>query len=386
MNTNTPTTLSLFYGALGRSPRPTRMALYLARNAKHTVCAEGVDPTFDMGQICFVPLKARSFASKILRRVMLFCGMFERDVWNSSAKTAFEHLRMNVYTHIFCHDIALLPIACALKDTATKSGICAKIIMDLREYYPKEFENSFLWRITLGRFYRYLCKTYLPSVDVACTVSPGLAKAYQEHFALSCALIPSYSLYQEISPHATQAAQIRLIHHGGASAGRNLEGMIDVVKKLPNCFSLDYMLIAKKNDPYLAKLRLLAADCPRIRFLPPVPMQNIVPTIAQYDIGVFYLLPNTFNHEYTLPNKIFEYIQARLAVVVSPCPDMRDFVLQQGVGVVADDFTPESFAQALCALTPQRIDSYKYASHSIARHCAWERHEAWLHSLIQPNI
>ena len=55
-------------------------------------------------------------------------------------------------------------------------------------------------------------------------------------------------------------------------------------------------------------------------------MHEIVDTIAEYDIGLFILSPINFNYYHALPNKLFEFIQARLAIAVSPSPEMARIV------------------------------------------------------------
>ena len=46
----------------------------------------------------------------------------------------------------------------------------------------------------------------------------------------------------------------------------------------------------------------------------------------QYDVGVF-LLPASFpNQVHVLPNKLFDYIQARLAVAIGPSHEMAEVV------------------------------------------------------------
>ncbi len=73
------------------------------------------------------------------------------------------------------------------------------------------------------------------------------------------------------------------------------------------------------------------------------------------------LLTN-LNYKYALPNKLFEFIQARLAVAISPLLEMTKIVKQYDLGIVADDFTPESMAHELNKLTKDKIDYYKHQS------------------------
>ncbi len=57
------------------------------------------------------------------------------------------------------------------------------------------------------------------------------------------------------------------------------------------------------------------------------------------------------------------YVQVRLALAVSPLPEMKKLVDIYDLGIVADDFDPKSFAQKLNLLTREEIDYYKSQSH-----------------------
>ena len=95
-------------------------------------------------------------------------------------------------------------------------------------------------------------------------------------------------------------------------------------------------------------------------------MQGLVRMANHYDIGLFLLPPVNFNWRFTLPNKLFEFIQGRLAIAIGPSPEMARVVRKYGLGVVADDFAPETLAAALNALDGSAIGAFKRASHAAA--------------------
>jgi hypothetical protein len=93
-----------------------------------------------------------------------------------------------------------------------------------------------------------------------------------------------------------------------------------------------------------------------------VPSEEIVPFITRYDAGIFLIPPINFNYAHTLPNKLFDFIQARLAVVIGPTPEMVRVVNRYDIGIVSDAFTAESLAGALSTLTPEKVAHYKSQS------------------------
>ncbi|HEX9928894.1 MAG TPA: hypothetical protein VGB02_10195, partial [Pyrinomonadaceae bacterium] len=69
-----------------------------------------------------------------------------------------------------------------------------------------------------------------------------------------------------------------------------------------------------------------------------------------------------FNNKYALPNKLFEFIQGRLAICVAPSPEMARIVKEFDLGIVAQDFSAENMAQAIKTLTTEKISHFKMQS------------------------
>jgi hypothetical protein len=145
------------------------------------------------------------------------------------------------------------------------------------------------------------------------------------------------------------------------------------MRSLDERFSLDFVLVSRDGDGYVRRLRALAAGDERIRFLPPVAMGELTTFANAYDVGVYLLRADNFNRRFALPNKIFEFVQARLAVAVGPSPEMARLVREHGLGVVAQDERPESLAAALSALDAGAVWEYKQRSHAAAGQLCAER-------------
>jgi len=133
-------------------------------------------------------------------------------------------------------------------------------------------------------------------------------------------------------------------------------------------FTLDLMLM-DDDAAHVHDLRRLAEEIApgRIFFRDPVPPLDIVRTVAEYDIGLCVIQPITYNTLMMLPNKMFEYIQAGLAVCVGPSPAMVEVVRRFGVGVVAASFTPRDVAATLDRLTVDQVEAMRTAALRAAR-------------------
>ena len=82
------------------------------------------------------------------------------------------------------------------------------------------------------------------------------------------------------------------------------------------------LLLMPNDEAYRDELRARCAGADARAVLDPVPYQRPGATLNGYDVGVFVLPPVNVNYEWTLPNKFFDYVQARLGVIVGPSPEM----------------------------------------------------------------
>lgn len=380
--------LQIFSGSLGRDPRPTRFYSLLRSLGSVTVCAAPPVADFETPEEFFdLCQTSHSLSRRIRWAAGLLCHRYEQDIWTSRRREIFECLKGRDFSAIICQEGLLVPLALAIREARANAGKPCPVILDAREYYPRQFEQKFLWRSVLGGINRYVCRKYFPQLDHIFTVSPGLAQGYKKEYGLHCDLLPSYPYYQQITPAPVHDGPLRCIHHGAASPGRKLEAMIEAFRMLEGVATLDIMLVPN-NPAYYDSLRQRGKSATNIFFRDPVPMMEIVNYIKRYDMGIFLLPDNTFNHRHCLPNKFFEYIQARLGLVISPLPDMSAILRQHDLGVITEDFTPQALASAIRSLTPESIARFKSNAHSVAQSLCWEQNEEHLRetlfSLMRP--
>ena len=110
-------------------------------------------------------------------------------------------------------------------------------------------------------------------------------------------------------------------------------------------YSLDFYLVpARDGGKYLRVLESLASGPNKVTFHPPVSPADLPAVLNRYDVGIFSLPPQTRNHALMLPNKFFDFVQARLAIVFSPSPETSRLIERYDLGAVTEDFSPESLA------------------------------------------
>jgi hypothetical protein len=98
-----------------------------------------------------------------------------------------------------------------------------------------------------------------------------------------------------------------------------------------------------------------------------VPPSQIAATINQCDVGIHIVPPVNYNNAHMLPNKLFEFIMAGLAVVIGPSVEMVPIVREHGLGVIGENFEPDHIAGLVNRLHADEIDAMKRNSLAAAQ-------------------
>jgi len=329
-------------------------------------------------QKVLLPRGARMMQAARMLAGRLTPTMLERWYWaKPDHHQALHEVVASQPDLIHANEAIALPIA-----IEAARGAGARVLFDAHEYSPDHRANTWWWRMLAQPLYTYLIAEYAPQADAMITVEEHIARRYEAAFGLRVQVVRNAPAYQAHPFHATPSRQIRMIHHGAAIREREMELMIEVVARCDERFSLDFMLMPDTGS-YLASLKMLAQQrAPgRIHFRDPVSPAQIATTINQYDVGLFLIPPVNFSYQMALPNKFFEFIMAGLAVAIGPSPAMASIVEQYGLGVVADDFAPETLARQLNALSADDIDAMKRRSLQAAQELNAENEMRKLHDI-----
>lgn len=238
---------------------------------------------------------------------------------------------------------------------------------DMHEWAPEERVHVLSWRLLIKPFMTYVCAKYLPRTQAVTVVNDSIAHLYAQEFGCDTATVRNSRAFEDLHPSPLSEETIRLVHSGAAVPGRNLEGMIQAVNMLGPGYSLDFYLVpARDGGKYLRFLESLASGPNKVTFHPPVSPADLPRVLNAYDVGIFSLPPQTRNHALMLPNKFFDFVQARLAIVFSPSPETSRLIERFDLGAVTEDFSPESLAEALRRLDKPRIAASKANAHGAA--------------------
>lgn len=356
-------------------PRPNRFVKFLKGQYRVTIVSNGPADETENERLALADKPKRSVFEKALLLTRYLLRQHEQIVWSGRRRRVCDKCCKTAFDLVVCHDLELLPMALRIRKTG-------KVLFDAREFYPCQMADRAVWRLLVKPFNEYLCKRYLNQIDSMITVSRGLAREYEKRFGIHPRVIMSLPDPEQVNPSSVEPEKIRLVHHGAAIPSRNLETMIEMMDYVDERFSLDLMLVPNARKRYWRKLKAMANRRPNVRVIGPVAFSDIVPFLNQYDIGLYILPPGNLNLKYALPNKLFEFIQARLAVAIGPSVEMRKIVEQCDCGVVAPDFFPKSMAALLNELDFQEIRHFKRQAHRAAQLLNWDENVPRIQDVI----
>lgn len=370
-----PRLLIISFSDLARDPRVERQILALKDDYAVTTLATG--PSTVEG-VEFVPVRydpdnfwrARQALRLALRR-------HEAFYWDGrEVRSALEALGGRAFEAVIANDISSLPLALRLAE-----GCGAGVYCDAHEYEPRHFDGQPVFRLLFGPYWDTLCRTYLPRVDAMTSVCEGLAREYEKNYGVRCSVVTNAPAYCDLPANPPRDGRIRLIHHGYCHPQRKVENMVLLMDHLDERFSLDLMLLRRPEREY-ARIVEMVRSRPNVRVVDPVPMNEIPGRINGYDLGIFLLWPRSFSYRMALPNKLFEFVQARLGVAVWPSPEMARFVHGEGVGLVSGEYTVESMAALLNALSDEDVMAFKTRANEAARRHNAEANRELLRSIV----
>ena len=245
---------------------------------------------------------------------------------------------------------------------------------DTHELAIDEYAEHWRWRMRDRPLIRAIEGEVARQAAVVSCVSHGIARRLVEiHELKSQPLVIRNVPYYQPTAIRHVGATIRILYHGLVVPGRGLEETISSVPLWRSEF--DLTIRGPADEAYKTSLVRLARSLGverRVIFAPPVPMVDLVREAAVFDIGLFLSPPNKLQNVHVLPNKIFEYVMAGLAVCVSDMPEMARIVETHQVGRLISSMDPKMVAKEINSLERASINQYKSSSVAAARELNWD--------------
>ncbi|MBR5166635.1 MAG: glycosyltransferase [Salinivirgaceae bacterium] len=239
------------------------------------------------------------------------------------------------------------------------------LVYDSHEYFtelPELVGRRFKRRVWLAAE-----RLFVPRASAAYTVCQSLADIYSVKYNRQFLVVRNVP-YALPKPENVLVGKV-IMYQGALNVGRGIEMMILAMQYLP-----DYELWIAGSGGVENDLRKLAAEQKsggKIVFfgrLSPDELRSktqlaVVGLSIEEDLGQ--------NYHYALPNKLFDYIQARVPVIVSCLPEMQRVIEKYGVGEMLTERMPGGLAELIQKVVSQR-DKYEEKLDIAASELNWE--------------
>lgn len=267
------------------------------------------------------------------------------------------------------NDWWMLPIA-----DAGQRNAGGAIVYDSHELATEEFSELQEWRDFQRPVVAAVEDDLIRKAKVVTSVSPGITRHLGELYKIDAPMLTLLNapVFQDASLRPA-GSEVRVLYHGLIRQGRGLEPLIESLAQWKSMFSLT--IRGPSEAGYLADLQAIGRRhgvSERVTFAPPEPARNLVAAARAFDIGVMALPDLSLHTRYALPNKLFEYLMAGLAIVVTDLPEMGKLVRETGAGLTIPKADAAGIAKAINSLDRDQLNRMKQAALETARQLNWE--------------
>jgi glycosyltransferase involved in cell wall biosynthesis len=258
-------------------------------------------------------------------------------------------------------------------------------VYDSHEYAAEELPESLAWRLLDRGLAVGIEAAHIHEAAFISTVSRGIAELLKRDHKLAAEPMVVRNVPEarplSLSPSPLrQEGDIVVLFHGGITEHRGLHVVVDSVRLWKPGRRL--VLRGPISEAYRRRLDAIIDDHrlhERVAIEAPVRADRLIEAATGADIGIVSLPDTSAENRFALPNKIFEYVSAGLALLVPELDELAGVVRQHGIGHVFGRLTPDDIAAAVNALDMETVNALKTKSRAAATELTWEREAGtWL--------
>ncbi|MBQ2646398.1 MAG: glycosyltransferase [Achromobacter sp.] len=278
---------------------------------------------------------------------------------------------------IHCH--SLLPLLLARLMKATTG---ARLVYDAHEL---ETETNGL-RGLRQKLARWMERALIRHVDATLVVSPSIQTWYETAYpGLRVELVRNVPYDPpEIKPYPWKQelgipdTSVLFLYLGGLVEGRGIRAMLDAFAR-PGCAQ---HILFLGSGPLANDIKQVAANAPNIHLHASVPMEQVVHRAAGADVGMCLIEDICLSYRYSLPNKLFETIQAGVPVITADLPDQAALLTGHNAGWTCT-VDADAIHATITAISPQDVATRRSGALALKRQLSWPAEATRLVSLYE---
>ena len=262
-----------------------------------------------------------------------------------------------------------------------------RIVYDSHEYFCGELsiaDKPFVKHVWLS-----IEKFCFPKLKDVITVSQSIVEQYEKEYGIRPHLVRNIPpkatppvTESRVSLNLPEDKAIIILQGNGLNEGRGGEELVEAMPWVDE----KAVLLIVGNGTVIPQLKervkqLQLED--RVTFVPRVTPEKLFNYTYLSDIGIALDRDLSLNLRFSLPNKLFEYIKAGTPIVASNLIERARIIRQYGVGMIVEDFQPQSVAEVINRLLndKQVYEEMKANCRVAADELCWENEEKVLEEI-----
>ncbi|MCG3164317.1 MAG: D-inositol-3-phosphate glycosyltransferase [Bacteroidia bacterium] len=270
-------------------------------------------------------------------------------------------------------------------DTLPANFFCSKIksqtlVYDSHEYFtgvPEIQDRPFVKNIW-KRIERFI----LPKIKFAYTVNESIAKLYKDEYNIDFGVVRNLPLKRNNVKSKTRKElglpenkKLIVLQGSGINVDRGGEEAVQAMEFLDD----SVLLIIGSGD--VINILKTMSEKPGINgkviFKGKLPYTEMLDYTTNADVGISFDKDTNINYRFSLPNKIFDYIQCGIPVLVSRLPEIEKVVTHYRVGDFIETHEPKHIAAKLNEMLSNTTKQSEWKANTVeaAKVLNWENEE-----------
>lgn len=265
------------------------------------------------------------------------------------------------------------------------------LIYDSHEYFTEVPE--LVSRPKVQRVWKRIEEYVLPKMSEMITVNKSIADLFHEKYGIKVHIIRNIPMRKMLPAPATKEEvgldpnkHILVLQGSGINIHRGSEELVDAMAYLDNC-----QLVIIGGGDVLPILKETVAKNhweDRVKFFPRMPYQKMMAITQLAELGFTLDKDTNLNYRFSLPNKLFDYIQAGVPIVASHLTEIERIITDYNIGTFIENHDPETIASTIQkALNDEKILSlWKNNLIFAGQNLCWENEEEVLLKIYEKYV
>ena len=261
---------------------------------------------------------------------------------------------------------------------ASKLKPKCRLVYDSHEYFTEVPELA--GRKRVKRTWEGIESWIFPKLKTVYTVNESIAQLYEEKYKKKLYVVRNVSpkwkpekLLTKKELGIPEDKTIVILQGAGINIHRGAEEAVEAMKHVENAV----LIFVGDGDviPTLKEIVIKDNLQEKVLFFGKRPYQEMMQFTHHADLGLTLDKANNINYQFSLPNKVFDYIHAGTPIICTNLVEVSRIVLKHDVGEVIEDFTAAYLAEKINALVKNkdRLNQLKANCQNAAISENWEK-------------